>query len=175
MNAINPTFPTGGKSLPGAGASDMEGILARHPFLKGMSPHQRRILTDCAMISHFAPGEMIFREGDPANRFYLIHQGKVALETYRIGGGIAALETIGNGDLLGWSWLFPPYYWHFTARALEPTTAVFFYGTPLREECEADHDFGYELMKRMTEVVIQRLQAARQQLLAGKPLLVEPG
>ena len=174
MNAINPTFPTGGKSSSADGANDLDGILARHPFLKGMNPHQRRKLTDCAMISHFVPGELIFQEGDPANRFYLIHLGQVALETHRIGGGIVALETIGGGDLLGWSWLFPPYYWHFSARALEPTTAVFFYGTPLREECEADHDFGYELMKRMTEVVIQRLQAARKQLLAGKPLLVEP-
>ena len=71
--------------------------------------------------------------------------------------------------MLGWSWLFPPYYWHFDARALEPTTAIFFYGTRLREQCEQDHDFGYEIMKRMTQVVIQRLQATRKQLLKARP------
>jgi CRP/FNR family transcriptional regulator, cyclic AMP receptor protein len=143
----------------------VEEVLAAHPFLKGMSQHQRRILSDCAMLSSFAPGELIFREGDPANRFYLIHEGKVALESHVRERGTLLIQTIGSGDLLGWSWLFPPYYWHFDARAIEPSEAVFFYGTPLRDECEADHDFGYELLKRMTEVVIKRLQASRRQLL----------
>ncbi len=117
------------------------------------------------MLSSFAPGELIFREGDPANRFYLIHKGKVALESYVRERGTVLIQNIGSGDLLGWSWLFPPYYWHFDARAVEPVEAVFFYGTPLRDECEADHDFGYELLKRMTEVVIKRLQGTRRQLL----------
>jgi CRP-like cAMP-binding protein len=76
------------------------------------------------------------------------------------------IQTIGPGDVLGWSWLFPPYYWNFDARALEPTTAIFFYGTRLRDECEQDKALGYELMKRMTAVAIQRLQATRRQLLA---------
>jgi CRP/FNR family transcriptional regulator, cyclic AMP receptor protein len=143
----------------------VEEVLAAHPFLKGMSQHQRRILSDCAMLSSFAPGELIFREGDPANRFYLIHEGKMALESHVRERGTVLIQTIGSGDLLGWSWLFPPYYWHFDARAIEPSEAVFFYGTPLRDECEADHDFGYELLKRMTEVVIKRLQASRRQLL----------
>ncbi len=117
------------------------------------------------MLSSFAPGELIFREGDPANRFYLIHKGKVALESYVRERGTVLIQNIGSGDLLGWSWLFPPYYWHFDARAVEPVEAVFFYGTPLRDECEADHDFGYELLKRMTEVIIKRLQGTRRQLL----------
>jgi CRP/FNR family cyclic AMP-dependent transcriptional regulator len=143
----------------------LEAILAAHPLLEGLSPHQRRILTDCAMLTSFAPGELIFREGDPANRFYLIHKGEVALESYVREQGPVLIQNIGAGDVLGWSWLFPPYYWHFDARAIEETEAVFFYGTPLREECEADHDFGYELLKRMTEVIINRLQSTRRQLL----------
>jgi CRP/FNR family cyclic AMP-dependent transcriptional regulator len=143
----------------------IEAIMAVHPFLDGTSPHQRRILTDCAMVSTFAPGELIFREGDPANRFYLVHRGKVALETHVRERGTVLIQHIGAGDILGWSWLFPPYYWHFDARAVEPTEAVFFYGTPLRDECEADHDLGYELMKRITAVIIQRLQGTRRQLL----------
>jgi CRP-like cAMP-binding protein len=76
------------------------------------------------------------------------------------------VQIIGPGEVLGWSWLFPPYYWQFDTRALEPTTAIFFYGTRLREQCEQDHAFGYEMMKRMTQVVIHRLQAARKQLLS---------
>jgi hypothetical protein len=145
----------------------IEAIIGTHPFLEGMSPHQRRILTDCAMVSKFSPGELIFREGDPANRFYLICNGRVALETYVRDRGTVLIQHVGEGDILGWSWLFPPYYWHFDARAVEPTTAVFFYGTPLRDECEADHDLGYELMKRITEVIIQRLQGTRRQLLTA--------
>jgi CRP/FNR family cyclic AMP-dependent transcriptional regulator len=140
-------------------------LLAEHPFLKGLSPHQIRLLNDCAMVVNFQPGELIFREGDPANRFYLIHRGKVALETYVKDRGATPIQSVGAGDLLGWSWLFPPYYWHFDARAIEPTEAVFFYGTPLRAECEADHDLGYELFRRMSEVIVQRLQATRRQLL----------
>ena len=75
------------------------------------------------------------------------------------------IQTLTAGHVLGWSWLFPPYYWHFDARALEPTRAIFFYGTRLREECEQDPDLGYALMKRVTQVLINRLQATRRQIL----------
>ncbi|MBI3848852.1 MAG: Crp/Fnr family transcriptional regulator [Verrucomicrobia bacterium] len=143
----------------------LESIIAELPFLKGLSSKHRQILADNAMQSQFKAGELIFREGDPANRFYLIQQGQVGLESSPKDRPAVRIETIGAGDVLGWSWLFPPYYWHFDARALEPTTAIFFYGTRLREECEKDHDLGYELMKRMAGVVLQRLQATRLQLL----------
>ena len=76
------------------------------------------------------------------------------------------METIGAGDLLGWSWMFPPYVWHFTARAVEPTGAIFFYGTILREYCERDPSLGYELFKRMAPVMLRRLQAARKKMLS---------
>lgn len=145
--------------------SSVEKILAEHPFLKGLSPHQVRLLADCAMVTRFQPGEVIFREGDPANRFYLILSGKVAIESQGRDSGRKVIQTIGAGDVLGWSWLFPPYYWHFDARALEVTAAVFFYGTPLRTECETDHDLGYEMVCRMAEVMLQRLQGTRRQLL----------
>src|SRR5262249_54630950 len=129
-------------------------------------PEHLRVLTDNAMRLHYEPGDLIFGEGDPANRFYLIEKGKVSLESPRQDEASVPIQTIGPGDVLGWSWLFPPYRWHFDARAVERTTAIFFYGTRLREACENDHDLGYELMKRMTQVVIQRLQATRKQLLA---------
>src|SRR5689334_18423565 len=107
----------------------IENSIKSHPFLEGMSPHQIRLLGDCAMRAHFGAGELIFREGDPANRFYLILSGKVALESYIEGKGHTLIQTIGAGDVLGWSWLFPPYFWHFDARAVEPTDAIFIYAT----------------------------------------------
>jgi len=130
-----------------------------------MTPHQHRILASCAMRAHFDRGETVFRAGDPANRFYLILNGKVALESQGKGRSMVAIQTIGAGEVLGWSWLFPPYIWHFDASATEPTEAVFIYGTPLREECQSDHELGYELMRRMAEVMLARLQATRWQLL----------
>ena len=143
----------------------IENSIKSHPFLEGMSPHQIRLLGDCAMRAHFGAGELIFREGDPANRFYLILSGKVALESYIEGKGHTLIQTIGAGDVLGWSWLFPPYFWHFDALAVEPTDAIFIYATPLREECESDHELGYELMKRMAQIMMNRLQATRRQFL----------
>jgi CRP/FNR family cyclic AMP-dependent transcriptional regulator len=152
--------------------ANLEAKVAAHPFLIGMSEHHIRLLTDCAMLSHFEAGNFIFREGEPANRFYLIEHGKVALESSTLGERVR-IEEIGEGDLLGWSWLFPPYAWHFTARALERTSAIFFYGTVLREYSEKDPALGFELFKRMSAVMLRRLQAARQKLLGahqrGKP------
>jgi CRP/FNR family cyclic AMP-dependent transcriptional regulator len=145
-------------------SSPIQPLVGQHPFLAGMSEHQLRVLSDCAMQSHFEANELIFREGDPADRFYLLNRGSVALES-QTGHGLAFIQTIGAGDVLGWSWLFPPYFWHFEARALEPTDAIFIYGSMLREECESDHDLGYELTKRMAEVMVRRLQATRRQLL----------
>lgn len=145
--------------------SAVESVIAGHPFLRDLKPAHLRLLADSAMRMRYAAGQLLFREGDPANRFYLIEQGRVSLESHRTDEAPAPIQEIGPGDVLGWSWLFPPYYWHFDARALEPTTAIFIYGTRLREACEQDHEFGFEMMKRMTQVVIRRLQATRRQLL----------
>ena len=140
-------------------------LIAGHPFLKGLSQQHLAVLAEYAMAVEFKKDELIFREGDPANRFYLIRQGRVELETEIKERGRMLIQTIGPGDVLGWSWLFAPYYWHFDARALSPVKAIFFYGTPLRQQCEDDQHLGYELMKRVSEVVIKRLQAARKRLI----------
>src|SRR5689334_18003244 len=92
-----------------------ESIVSAHPFVRGMSDHQLRILSDCAMQAHFNANEVIFGEGEPADRFYLIQKGTVALEAYVKDKGNTLVQKIGAGDVLGWSWLFPPYFWHFTA------------------------------------------------------------
>lgn len=140
--------------------------VALHPFLAGMNHEQLVLLTDCAIPVHFKTGQIIFREGEMANRFYLIESGKVVLESTGGHGDPLLVDAIGAGDLLGWSWMFPPYVWHFTARAEEPTDAIFFYGTILREYCEHDHSLGYELFKRMSAVMVKRLQGARENMLA---------
>lgn len=144
----------------------MAARVALHPFLVGMNRTQLALLTDCAVVVHFKPGQLIFREGELANRFYLIESGKVNVESNARWGDPVIIDKVGAGDLLGWSWMFPPYFWHFTARAVEPTEAIFFYGTILREYCERDHSLGYELFKRMSAVMIKRLQAAREKMLA---------
>jgi CRP-like cAMP-binding protein len=145
--------------------TELQQSMAEHPFCKGLTVRHVEALAEFAMETRFEAGQVIFREGDVANRFYLIVEGKVALEAPRREGEPVPIATIGAGDVLGWSWLFPPYYWNFDARALEPVRALFFYGTRLRERCESDRDLGYELMKRMAMVMLQRLQATRRQLL----------
>lgn len=142
----------------------LETRVAMHPFVCGMSRHHIKLLADCAMAKMFAPGEFLFRQGDMANRFYLIESGKVAIEAPNDGAPLR-IELVGPGSLVGWSWLFPPYVWHFDARATERTSALFFYGTILREYCEKDPTLGFELFKRMSPVMLQRLQAAREKLL----------
>jgi CRP-like cAMP-binding protein len=130
-----------------------------------LSQAQLRALADSARQTWFESDELIFREGDTANRFYLIVAGKVALESPVQGGRSTLIQTIESGDLLGWSWTFSPSYWRLQARALEPTDAIFFYGTRRLAACEDDHDLGYELFRRVAEVMMHRLHLARQMFL----------
>lgn len=145
--------------------TDLGSDVAAHPFLLGLSERHARLLADCAVRVAFEADQIIFRQGETANRFYLIERGEVVLEAATAGGDGIVIDTIGDGDLLGWSWLFPPYLWRFTARVTKPTGAIFFYGTVLREYCEKDHTLGYELLKRMSGVMTRRLQSAREKLL----------
>jgi CRP-like cAMP-binding protein len=135
-----------------------------HPFLARMEPqHVRRILKTGKEVT-FTPNEIIFREGEPADRFFLIDSGKVSLEACAPGREPIEVQILEKGEALGWSWLFPPFAWHFQARALETTRATVFNGADLLVHAEEDPDFGYELMKRVAQVVIQRLQATRRRL-----------
>jgi CRP/FNR family cyclic AMP-dependent transcriptional regulator len=140
-------------------------LIEKQTFFKGLKIAQLQLLTDSAMEMQFEPGQLILEEGSPANRFYLILAGKVVLESAIKERGIVHIETLGPGDDLGWSWLLPPYYLQLSARAVEPTQTIFFYGTRLREQCEQDHDFGYELMQRITQVMGQRIRAIQQRLM----------
>lgn len=140
-------------------------LVSQQPFFNGLNAHQLQLLADSAMLKQFEAGESIFEAGSPANRFYLILEGNVVLEAELAERRTIPIQTLGPGDDLGWSWLFPPYYLHLSARALTPTRTIFFYGTRLRAECEQDHDLGYEIMKRIAEVATQCLQATQQRLI----------
>jgi CRP/FNR family cyclic AMP-dependent transcriptional regulator len=143
----------------------LETILAEHPFLKGIASPHIEFIAGCASNVRFNKGDYIFREDEEADRFYLIRHGLVALDMFVPQRGPVTIDTIQEGEVLGWSWLFPPYRWHFDARALQLTRAVAFDGKCLREKCNQDTILGYELLKRFSLVMMQRLQAARLQLL----------
>ncbi len=143
----------------------LEPYLAEHPFLKGLDPRHLNIIVGCASNVSFVAEQYILHEGEEATNFYIIHHGKVALEIFTSDRGPITIQTIGEGDVLGWSWLIPPYHWHYDARAIEPTSAIALDAKCLRAKCEEDHDLGYELLKRFAHVITQRLEATRLQLL----------
>lgn len=143
----------------------LDALLAEQAFFKEMDQRALDTIAGCASNVRFAADEWIFHEGEDASQFYLIRHGTVALKAAVPGRGDVTIQTIGAGDVLGWSWLFPPYRWHFGARALELTRAIAFDGACLRMKAEADHDLGYALLKRFSQTIIDRLQATRLQLL----------
>jgi CRP-like cAMP-binding protein len=143
----------------------LEPLLAQHPFFQGLSAADIQLLAGCATNVVFKAGEMICREGDAANQFYLLRQGKVALEVYVPERGQVVLQTIGAGEIVGWSWLIPPYQWRFDVRAVELTRALALDGKCLRGKCEDNPRLGYELLKRVAQVFAERLLATRLQLL----------
>lgn len=147
---------------------EMKRRLAAHPFLAGMNVHHLAILADCAIATHFAPGQDIFRAGEPANGFYLIENGKVILEERQSEGRAMKIDEVTAGEPLGWSWLFEPYLWQFDARALEPFRVLCLPSIMLRQHRDEDLFLSHELFKRMSEVMIRRLQAARTRLGAAQ-------
>ena len=143
----------------------IEELLAEVPALHALAPEHRDTVAGCARNQVFEPGERIMREGDPADAFYVIREGQVALETVVPGRGAVILQTLHDGELLGWSWLVPPYRTAFDARSIATTHTIAFDGACLRGKCEDDPALGYELMKRFTSVIVERLQATRLRLI----------
>lgn len=143
----------------------LAGILAGQPLLEGLQPQHVELIVGCASNVRFDPGEFVFRAGDEANHFYVVRSGRVSVEVIAPQRGAITIETVGDGDLLGWSWLIPPFQWHFDARALNLTRAIALDARCLRGKCDADPALGYELLKRFSQVMEQRLEATRLQLL----------
>lgn len=140
-------------------------LLAAHPFLSGMPRQQLERLAPWGRRSSFHGGRRIFSEGGYADRFWLIREGHVALDTHIPGRGDVVIETLGPGSVLGWSWLYPPYRWHFGATTVEPTLTVEMDGKGIGRLCAEDTAIGYELHRRFVQVVVERLQATRIRLL----------
>ena len=143
----------------------IETLLRDVPLFQGLSPDELELIAGCGSNVRFNEGELLFRDGDPASSFLVLRHGSVALETFVPARGPVTIETLEAGEVVGWSWLFPPYRWHFDARALSLVRATSFDGVCLRGKIESDPKLGYDLMSRFAQVLIERLQWTRLRLL----------
>lgn len=140
-------------------------LMVAHPFLAGLPADQVERLSRWARRAPFRAGTRIFEENGRAQRFWLIRDGEVSLQTQVPGHGEVILDTLGPGSVLGWSWLFPPYRWHFSAVTLGPVLSIALDGAGVRALCREDPVLGYELTTRFMAVVVERMQATRMRLL----------
>lgn len=145
--------------------SSLQAIIEKHPFLEGLSPDLIAELTGCAKNRRYEAGEYLTREGEAAEHFFLLRGGRVALRVYALSAGPLTIQTVGNGEMVGWSWLVAPHRYRFDAQALEPITAIEFDGRCLREKCETNPALGYELFKRVSVALHKRIDAMHLQLL----------
>ncbi len=143
----------------------MDKIVREHRFFAGLSDDVIKLVAGCTRNVRFEAGKYLFREGDPADEFYLIRHGRVALELVAPGRGAITFQTVPEGDMVGISWLIPPYRRAYDARALDLVRAIGIDAKCLRDKCEADHDFGYMMMMRFVPVLVERLQATRLKVL----------
>lgn len=139
--------------------------LPEHPFFAGLDAGAMELVVGCAQNVHFAEGDVLFRAGSPADTFYVIRHGLVALEVHDPQRQTMVVATPGDGEVAGWSWLVPPYRWMFDGRAVSPVSAVALDGACLRRKCDEDPVLGYALMQRVAHVMYERLQDARMRLL----------
>ena len=143
----------------------LDRIIHEHPVFAGLDGEYLRLITGCARNLRFEPGSYLCHEGEAANEFFLLRHGKVALEIVAPGVKPLVFTTLDEGAAVGASWLAPPYRWNYDARAVTLTRAIGIDAACLRGKCEADHHFGYAIMKRFLPVLVDRLHAANLQLL----------
>jgi len=143
----------------------LERVLGEHPFFSGLPPPYLSLLNGCAENVVFKAGEYLFREGQAADRIYVLRHGRVGLEVAPPAGAPITVETLSEGEVLGWSWLFPPYRAHFDAPALTLVRAISLDGECLRGKCDQDTGLGYEVARRFSALVVRRLESTRLQLL----------
>ena len=143
----------------------LEQIVREHPFFAGLNEDFLGLVCGCARNVVFQAGDYLFHEGTAADQFYLLRHGRVGLEITVPGRSAVTFQTLVAGEIVGVSWLFPPYRWTYDARALELTRAIALDAACLRGKCEQDHELGYDLMKRFVPVVVERLHATRMQIL----------
>jgi CRP/FNR family cyclic AMP-dependent transcriptional regulator len=146
-------------------AASLEELIGTHPFLTRISSEFQSFLCDCGSLRRFGSQQQVFQEGGEADHFYLIVSGKVAVEATVAERGRIIIQTLGAGDALGWSWLFPPHQWCFTAITTMPTEVLSFGAQLLRQKVREDADFAKELLTRITKILVERLQATRNELI----------
>ena len=139
--------------------------LGDHPFLRGMADGHLAVLSRVCWVAPVRQGHLLFAEGDTAHRFWLIRSGHVALDLQAPGERQLIVETLGQGDLLGLSWLVPPYQWQFSATAVHDTMTFEFNADEVRAVCESDPGLGYQLLQRVMSAASSRLYATRVRLL----------
>lgn len=149
----------------------LDKIIAGHPFFEGMDDDDIALIAGCGTNEVLEADRFVFREGEPADKFYLLRSGAVAVELHSPGRDPVVLETLSDGDIFGWSWMVPPYEWSYDVRAVQLTRLVSLDAKCLRAKMENDHTLGYELFKRFVPIMAQRMAAARLQLtdLYGNP------
>jgi len=143
----------------------MEKIVREHRFFADLDDDMIKLIAGCARNVVFKAGQYLFHTGEPADEFYLIRQGQVALDVVAPGRSAITFQTADAGEIVGVSWLLPPYRWMHDARAVDLVRAIGMDARCLRGKCDADHDVGYDMMMRFVPLLVSRLQATRMQLL----------
>ena len=144
----------------------LEPILKKHPFFKDLEQEYLDFIAGCASNVVFKEGEIIMKENESADKFFLIREGMVAIDIPVTKERVITIQTVREGDIVGWSWLIPPYRYRFNCRIVEDVRAIVLDGKCLREKCEKNHDMGYELLKRLAGVFTQRLESTRKQIVS---------
>jgi CRP-like cAMP-binding protein len=139
--------------------------LSGNMFFAGMMPEYLAFLAGTAQPRRCKAGDVLFRQGEHADRFFLVQSGEITVEVPAIMGPALQLQKLSNGKLLGWSWLIAPYRWDFQARAVTDAEVIEFDGPAILARCEADNAFGYELFKRFTGLMSERLSSARRKMM----------
>lgn len=144
---------------------NLDRILIDEPFFAGMRREHVEFIAGCAKNVRFKDGDMLFREGEDADTFYLLREGQAALQLKAAGHTRVTIQTVETGEVVGWSWLVGTHVWRHSARAVGDVRAIAFDGACLRNKCEQNAELGYEVLKRVANLIAHRLEATRLQLL----------
>ena len=145
--------------------SSIENYLSTHAFFSGLDDDFVKYLSDSARERQVEKGDVLFQQSKPADKFYLVRRGQVSVQVPALMGPVLEIQTLGEDEILGWSWMIPPYRWHFLARAVEDAEVLEFDGGAILAHCEEDPRFGYQLLKRFASLMSERLDAARQKMM----------
>jgi CRP/FNR family cyclic AMP-dependent transcriptional regulator len=142
-----------------------EDYLSSHPFFNELDDRFMKFLSNSCTELGIKKGEVLFHQGEFADKFYLLRNGQISVHVPALVGPTLEIQTLSKDQMLGWSWLIPPYRWHFVARAVEDSDMLEFDGRAILAHCEEDPKFGYELLKRFSGLMSERLDAARQKMM----------